>query len=383
MIAVEVNHERLYTRVRELCALNAPSRHEQPVYTYLHRFWQERKDQGLEFETVAVQDPSDTPNIIMRLKGIGEPLLLCSHMDTVPLPPGPVLLVETDGVLSTDGNSILGSDDRAGIALALEMVDLCLEHTNHPPLELVFTVQEELGCIGSAYLNRALFQSNTAINLDGETPVGTAITSAPQKGRFTIRVNGVSAHAALQPQLGQSAIRLAAEILLKLPHGQLDPFTTANIGTIVGGSQTNVVCDLVTLTGELRSFSSELYVSHRRLIDTLVTEHQMPEECSADLEWEEVYAGFSLPETAAIVVRFKTACVESGYNPHLLRSAGGGDANMLNSIGIPMIVFGMGMHHIHTTREFLIWRELSSAAELLARMVFRTSICEHSDLGSN
>ena len=210
-----------------------------------------------------------------------------------------------------------------------------------------------------------------ALNLDGETPVGTAIVSAPYKGRFTITVEGISAHAALEPRMGQNAIRLAAELLLKLPQGQVDPFTTANIGTISGGTQTNVVCDLVTLTGELRSFSTEQFAHHRNVISKLIIVQQVPEGCSVEIEWEDVYAGYTVGDDAEIVRRFTSACEELGYRPQLLCSAGGGDANNLNSIGLPTIVFGMGMHHIHTTREFLVWEEFSRSAELLVQVVFR------------
>jgi tripeptide aminopeptidase len=370
-MAPTIDRERLFSRVRELCAINAPSRCEQPIFRYLQKFWLERKESGLTWETVAVPDSSEPANIIMRLEGTGEPLMLCAHMDTVPLPPGTVTLVESDGVLRTDGSSILGSDDRAGIALALEMIDLCLEGAQHPPLEIVFTVQEELGCLGSACLYRSLFRSRMAFNLDGETSVGTAITSAPQKGRYAITVHGISSHAALEPQLGRNAIRLASGLLLQLPDGQVDTYSTANTGTIAGGKQTNVVCDLVKITGELRSFSKELFTKHRTYIDTLVSSYRVPSGCSVEISWEDVYAAYAVPDDSAVLQRFKNACMDMGCSPLFLRSAGGGDANNLNSLGIQTIVFGMGMHHIHTTREYVVWEEIVAAAELLVRVVFR------------
>lgn len=378
-----VDRKRLFTRVRELCAINAPSRHEQPIYEYLHRFWQERKDAGLSWETVALPDPDEPANIIMRLQGTGEPLLLCTHMDTVPLPPGAPHLVESEGILCTDGTSILGSDDRAGIALALEVIDLCLAGSANPPLEIAFTVQEELGCLGSACLHREHFGAVMAFNLDGETPVGTAISAAPQKGRFTITVHGIASHAALEPELGRNAIRLAASLLLQLPQGQVDELTTVNVGTIAGGKQTNVVCDLVTITGELRSFSDARFATHRDAIDRVVHARSLPSGCSAGIDWEDVYTGYAVPDEAAVIGRFSAACTEADRTAQLLRSAGGGDANNLNNIGIPTIVFGMGMHHIHTNREYLEWEELASAADLLVRSVFRLPTDGKSGYGSS
>ncbi|HCG63636.1 MAG TPA: hypothetical protein DEZ27_07550 [Sphaerochaeta sp.] len=368
-----VDSERLYARVRELCAIRAPSRSERAIRDYLHSFFSVREVQGLTWEEMpefSIPSGGDTANILMRVAGASNPLLLCTHMDTVPLDPGKPVIVEQQGELRTDGTSILGGDDRAGIALALEIIDLCLgDAERRQSLEVVFTVQEELGCLGASKLTHAQFSSSVAFNLDGETPVGTAIVSAPQKARFTCHVHGRAAHAALEPLLGRNAIRLASEMVLQLPQGQVDPLTTMNVGTIEGGLQTNVVPDLVTFTGELRSFSPESFRACTALVNSLCSQFNRRDGFSVDVTWESVYAGYAIDEDAPVVRRFARACKILGYEADLLRSAGGGDANMLNGLGIPTIVFGMGMHHIHTNREYLVLDELLDAARLLREAV--------------
>jgi len=342
-----VDSERLYARVRELCAIRAPSRSERAIRDYLHSFFSVREVQGLTWEEMpefSIPSGGDTANILMRVPGASNPLLLCTHMDTVPLDPGKPVIVEQQGELRTDGTSILGGDDRAGIALALEIIDLCLgDAERRQSLEVVFTVQEELGCLGASKLTHAQFSSSVAFNLDGETPVGTAIVSAPQKARFTCHVHG--------------------------PQGQVDPLTTMNVGTIEGGLQTNVVPDLVTFTGELRSFSPESFRACTALVNSLCSQFNRRDGFSVDVTWESVYAGYAIDEDAPVVRRFARACKILGYEADLLRSAGGGDANMLNGLGIPTIVFGMGMHHIHTNREYLVLDELLDAARLLREAV--------------
>ncbi|PKL27969.1 MAG: hypothetical protein CVV46_09190 [Spirochaetae bacterium HGW-Spirochaetae-2] len=370
----KVDPERLYTRVRELCAIRAPSRCERAVRDYLYLFFSVRESHGLTWEEMpesSIPSGGDTANILMRVSGTSTPLLLCAHMDTVSLGMGKPVIVERQGELRTDGTSILGGDDRAGIALALEIIDLCLDDAERrQSLEVVFTVQEELGCLGAGTLAHSQFSSSFAFNLDGETPVGTAIVSAPQKARFTCDVHGRAAHAALEPLLGRNAIRLASEMILQLPQGQVDPSTTMNIGMVEGGQQTNVVPDFATFTGELRSFSPESFRTCNSLVNSLCSQFGQRDGFSVEVAWEFVYAGYTIDEDALVVRRFARACKSLGYSAELLRSAGGGDANKLNSLGIPTIVFGIGMHHIHTNREYLVLEELLEAARLLREAVF-------------
>ncbi|QQO09193.1 M20/M25/M40 family metallo-hydrolase [Breznakiella homolactica] len=377
-MASAIDTQRLVTRLKELCAIRAPSRRERPVRDYVHAYWSQRRDSGLTWkESAAIPGDGDTANILMTIPGNTEPLLLCAHMDTVPVrETESIAVLEKDGVLRSDGTTILGGDDRAGIALALEMIDLCLAlpAEARPSLEILFTVQEEIGCLGSRDHGFPELRSKTCYNLDGETPPGSIITAAPYKDRFSCDVRGRSSHAALEPELGRNAIRYAAQLILALPQGRVDGETTMNIGSISGGGQTNVVPDKASFTGELRSFSEGHFNEMKNLIGGICTPPESDEGYSAELIWEHLYDGYDVPPEAPVVRRFRTACGAKNIEPELIRSAGGGDANNLNAQGISTVVFGVGMHEIHSTGEYLVIAEYLTASQLLAEVLFSTRV---------
>lgn len=390
-----VDRSRVTRRLIELCGIAGPSGDEGRVADYLVQFAREREAQGLSWQYLPVT--SDPPvkgrsaNILMRVPGShpGEqaqhpapqhpaqghsgPILLSAHMDTVPLPSDepPVISLSPDGVLSAEGDTILGGDDRAGIAAALEMIDLSLAASQaglcpaRPALEVLFTVEEELGCLGSRTLAPGMLTAAYGYNLDGETPPGTAIVRAPEKLRYSCTVQGRSAHAALAPQDGVNAIVIAAAIVAQLPQGQVDAGTTANVGSIRGGGQTNIVPDLVEIVGEIRSFSTATCTALRDDVDTQA--RRIAEELggAAAVVWEHVYPGYEVDPSGRCLTRFKEACNSVGVECRLLASAGGGDANNLNALGMETVVFGLGMHKIHTPEEYLVLEEFLQAVELL------------------
>ena len=147
------NFPNLKKRLLELCRITAPSKNEKPVRDYLRAFWEERKEKGLIWaEAASAPEGGNAANVLLKVEGKRSPLLLCAHMDTVPLGgAAEVVICESEGILRSDGKTILGGDDRAGIALALEMLDICLaEPDRRTGLEVLFTVQEELGCLGTS-----------------------------------------------------------------------------------------------------------------------------------------------------------------------------------------------------------------------------------------
>ncbi|MEE3254374.1 MAG: M20/M25/M40 family metallo-hydrolase, partial [Chloroflexota bacterium] len=201
-----MNTDRITNTLVELCEIPSPSRCERPVADYILS-----RINSLGLDTVednAGDDLNgDTGNIIVRVDGkSSSSLLLTAHMDTV-MPvgglPDRINVNITDGVVHTDQNSILGADDKAGIAIALEVLHHRVETSNDMhQLEIVFTVQEEIGARGAAYLDKDAISAEQGFVLDGDTPVGTVIVSAPHKLRYDLVVRGVAAHAALEPEKG-------------------------------------------------------------------------------------------------------------------------------------------------------------------------------------
>jgi tripeptide aminopeptidase len=207
-----------------------------------------------------------------------------------------------------------------------------------------------------------------AFNLDGESPPPSIITGAPTKEQFTCTVRGRAAHAALEAEQGKNAICRAAAIILKLPQGRVDRESTANIGLIQGGKQTNVVPGLASFTGEVRSFSPRRFGELKDEITRICREANTG-GYEVEISWEHTYDGYQLGEDEDIVRRFKKACLDRGLTPRLLTSPGGGDANNLNAGGIKTVVFGVGMHDIHSPRESLVLDEFYRAAALLEAAV--------------
>ncbi len=370
-----MNAQRLVSRLVELCSIAGVSRKEKRVSDYLQAFANDRLPLGLEymvFPRETIPQGGDTANILMRVKGFKSPILLSAHMDTVPLNGADsVRIVQEDGIIRSDGSTILGSDDRCGISLALEMIDICLGDVQRTfGLEVLFTVQEELGCLGTRSLDASLFDSRFGYNLDGETPPGSLIVSAPQKARFTCTIKGKSSHAALAPEQGCNAIIVASKIVVSLPQGRLDTETTMNIGMIQGGGQTNIVPDHVSFVGEVRSFSLVRFQQLKEKIDSSCHTVAHAEGAEVLVEWEHVYHGYHVTPEGPCVTNFAKACGRWGMEPVLLHSAGGGDSNNLNALGIENVVFGIGMHDIHTPRESLVIADFLQAAQLLESTVF-------------
>ena len=412
-----IDQDRLINRLKDLCYLYGPSKLELAVYVYLKQVYKEfvikcgekssSKYQNASFQPAgnsvyqmhqAAPDAlgnvfdshlewidlskgllpfdGDAPNILIRIKGSkqGDPMVISAHMDTVPLPKNDHRsLVLEDGRLYSNDESILGADDRAGVAAALEMLDIAIEHPElHSGLEVLFTVQEELGCLGSRTLKKDQIISKIGFNLDGETPPGTAIIQAPAKARYTCTVHGKSAHAALAPDQGIHAIVVAADIIKELPQGQVDGDSTANIGLISGGTQTNIIPESAAFTGEVRSFSNTRFHGLCHDIEEICKKVSAEHGASCTLSWENTYQNYHLNPHGPCAAKFSEACRRLHISPKFHSSAGGGDSNNLNSLGIENLVFGLGMHNIHTPDEYLLVDEFIKAVEILEEALFNS-----------
>ncbi len=361
---IEINRERLITTLIELCSISSPSGAEEPAAGYILK---EVEAAGFSWEK------DETGNIYVScLKGRGTPLFLSSHMDTVPLPEGKgVTVLRRGGRISSDGTTILGGDDKQGVAAALEMMRLCAEYPEeHRDLELLFTVQEERGSAGSARTEPERLKSRDGFNLDGETPPGTVIYKAPYKEKFICTVRGVSSHAALAPLEGLNAIVLASRIIARLPLGEPGPHSTSNVGVIHSGKQINVVPDTAVFEGELRSFSPDEFEKIREEFNGICAEEARLMGGEARIEWTLCYESYEVGPDENCCLWFNRACEDLGVEPRYTESRGGGDSNQLNNKGLRNLVFGLGMHNIHSVDEYVVEEEYCRGVELLARIVF-------------
>lgn len=360
-------HERLHQTLIDLCRIPSPSGSERAVSEYIR---QRVAEYGL---TVQEDDAgkalgSDTGNLLIQTEGVGEPLFLSAHMDTVP--PNPVdgqvpVIVEGDRV-HTGGHSILGGDDKAGIAVALEMLHEAIQHPQAMrPLDIIFTIQEEQGARGANHFDPGRIRARMGFNLDGDTPVATAIHKAPFKARFYIDVIGRAAHAAVNPEDGINAIKAVGAIAAALPTGKLNENSIANLGKIEGGGVINAVPAYASLIGEARSLiANELGALRQQIAQTALDKGQAT-GATVEFRWEDLYAGYDVPTDSAIARLYRDACAQEGLAAQFEQTYGGGDANPYNNKGMTCVVFGLGMTAIHTPDESILLSDLSLAARIL------------------
>ncbi len=327
----------------------------------------------------ALAKEGETGNLIAYIKGEDSlpPLLLNAHLDTV----GPI---ENFGwkrkknFIYSNGKSILGADDRSGVAVILEVLEHLKESKKpHPPLEVVFTVAEEIGLIGAKQLDYSLLKARYGIVLDSDDP-SQLVIGAPEAYRMIFKIHGKSAHAGVAPERGINAIQLASRAIARLKLGRIDFETTANIGVINGGTATNIVPELVEVRGEVRSHNRTKLKRQlekiRKAFQKEVERAQRPEPEFKGLPKleEEIlfdYPLMRLDEGSFLVNLFKEAGSSLGMKITTKIGSGGSDANIFNSRGIETLIMGCGMERVHTTEERLNINWFYQSAKLLARVI--------------
>lgn len=358
-----VNVERLQRTFLDLVAIDSPSGKEgalgREVGDRLRR---------LGFE-VRVDRQGNIIAVRPGPRREGQPVLFSAHLDTVVSNRGVQARLE-DGVFRTDGRTILGADDKAGIAAILEACEILAETAPQADdVEVLFTVCEETGLHGSKALDLEGIRSRMGFVLDSGGPVGTIITAAPTEVDVQVTVFGKAAHAGVNPEDGVNAIQVAARALATIRLGRLDERTTANFGIIRGGSATNIVPDEVRVEGEVRSLSRDRL--EQEIGSIRAAFERAVAGAGARLQWAQdtAYEGFSLGEDEPVVRAAARAAKAIGVQP-LLRSRGGGsDANILNARGLPSVNLGLGVSQDHTPEETLSLRDLASAARLVLAII--------------
>lgn len=349
-----VNRQRLLETFLELVQINATSRRERAMADYMTKALAEL---GLEVVTdhAAQQLGGDTDNMIARLPGTidAAPLLLCAHIDTV-APTEGITVCREDGVIKTDGTTILGADDRAGVAAILEVLRTLQESgIPHPPIEVLFTVAEEIGVMGSMVLDYSLLTARYGFVPDTSGPVGAIVTRAPAQKHLCISVQGKAAHAGMAPEQGISAIVVASRAIARMKLGRVDEETTANIGTIHGGTATNIVAEHVQIEAEARSRDPRKLDAQIEHMRACFEEAAQEAGATATVEVSDVYPAFNLSEDSPVVHLASAALADLDITPKITATGGGSDANFLNGQGIQSVILSTGYHNPHCCNEYI------------------------------
>jgi tripeptide aminopeptidase len=298
-------------------------------------------------------------------------------MDTVE-PGGQVEPVLRDGVFYSAGDTVLGADDKAGIAELIEALEVvCEQGIAHGPIEVVVAIAEEIGLIGAKHLDYGRLKSRRGFALDTKG-VDQMVLRAPGANRLKVEITGLAAHAGLAPELGISAIQTAALALGRMQLGRLDHETTANIGRIEGGVASNIVPQKVLLEGEARSHDPQKLQAQTEHMLACFEEAADNMACEIDGKWMrpviivEVKADFpsmAVAEDAPVVKLAKSAAAAVGHDLSVRLGGGGSDANIFNGHGIEMIILATGMEGVHTHDESVAVADMVHVTELLIEII--------------
>ncbi|GGC91024.1 hypothetical protein GCM10007216_22220 [Thalassobacillus devorans] len=366
-----VNKERLIEEFLELVQVDSETKDEAKIAEVLKKKFTELGLEVLE-DDARSQTEHDANNLICNLKGTKEgvdTIYFTSHMDTV-VPGNGVKPSIEDGYIVTDGTTILGADDKAGLAAMLEAIRVLKEKDiEHGDIQFVITVGEESGLVGAKALDASLLKAKYGYAIDSDGKVGNIIVAAPTQAKINAIVKGKTAHAGVAPEKGVSAITLAAKAIAKMPLGRIDDETTANIGRFEGGKQTNIVCDHVEILAEARSLVPEKMEAQVEKMKEAF--HNTAKEMGGevDVEVTVMYPGFKHQAGDKVVEVARSAAKNIGRESELLQSGGGSDANIIAGHGIPTVNLAVGYEEIHTTNERMPVAELEKVAEFVTAII--------------
>lgn len=373
-----IARERLATTFTNLCEIDSPSRRERRVADYLQGLFTELGADSIVEDDSSEHTASNCGNLLIRFAGtiIKDPIFFACHMDTVE--PGNKVQVLRNGDLFTSrGNTILGGDDKSGISAVIELIRVLKESKmDHGPIEIVLTTCEEIGLLGAKHLDHRLLQAKHGYALDS-TGIDKVVTGAPAANRLKIKVHGIAAHAGLNPEQGVSAFCLAAKAIADLRLGRLDEQSTANFGLIQGGVATNIVPDLITLEGEVRShsptklenYTKEIEATFRKVVQGWSAQTGGSKQPSVEITVEKEYPVMSLQDDDQVITLVKKAGELLNRPIDFLVAGGGSDANILNSYGLKTAIIATGMNKVHTVDECLDLNDLVRLTELLLAII--------------
>ncbi|MBD7986057.1 M20/M25/M40 family metallo-hydrolase [Sporosarcina sp. Sa2YVA2] len=369
--AAKVDEKRLTDLFLELAKINGPSTKEQLVADYLIKALPELGF-TLEFDDAHKNFDGEVGNLIAWREGTDSsipPLFFSTHMDTV-LPTEGLKPVIKDGVIHSDGTTILGADDRAALASYLEAVRAVIESgVPHGPIEFVLTVNEQPGLVGARYMDYTKVKSEAGYIFDSSGDVGQIILKGPYSSRIWMEVEGNAAHIALNAEEGNSAFLIAAKGLLNMNLGEIDEETLANIGILKGGELTSIIPGSVTVAGEVRSFSKEKLDKQLKQMEEAMQEAASASGGKVNVKIEKKYSGFDIPTDHVLTTTVKAASHNIDVKPYTTETLGGADTNVLNENGLTCITLGNGFQNIHSFRECISVDNLVNTGRLTAGLI--------------
>jgi tripeptide aminopeptidase len=354
----------------ELAAVASPPGEERPVADLVTRYL---RDCGLDVseDDAGPAIGSTMGNLYTRIEPTaeGEPLLLCAHLDTVP-PTAAIAPVLDDGIVRNGAGTILGADDKAAVAAMLEATRrLLAESRPHAGVELLFTPKEEVGLMGAFAFDHTRLRARTGYVYDQAAPIGVVILGAPFSQSLEVTFHGRAAHSGMHPDDGRSAILAAARAISEMPLGRVDELSTANVGTITGGTATNIVPEWCTFVAEARSHDERRLADLIQEMQDAITFAAGVAECDVQTTARKSYRGYRFAKSDRAVSIAAEALARCGHEVRYELSGGAADANVFNDRGLQCVNLANGMTDIHTPNEHISVADLESMVEVTLALV--------------
>jgi len=369
-----INKKRLIRNFMDLVRIDSPSKQEAAV---VKRVKADLKKLGLKpvEDNAGKKFGGSAGNVFATLNGTvpGAPVIfLNAHLDTVS-PGRGIKPRRRGGYIESDGTTILGADNKAGVAIILEVLRFIRENdVPRGDIKAVFTVSEEIGLYGAKYMRRKAISADFGLTLDGGE-IDEIINRAPSQDNISARIRGRAAHAGVHPEDGINAIKVASHAVSSMKLGRIDPETTANIGIIKGGVATNIIPDLVKLKGEARSHSIKKLA---RQVDHMKRKFSSAcKKFGARLEMKRTsaYRSFFVSGRDPLLKLAVKSARLAGIKPRVVATGGGSDANIFNAMGIPTIIIGTGADRVHTTKERVSVRQMVQSVRFVIEIIREAS----------
>jgi len=356
----------------ELVRVDSPTGRESQVAIYCEN---RLVEMGFEvrIDDSAALTGSDTGNLIATRQGVdcSMTLILSAHMDCVEPCVGVVPVID-DGIVRSAGPTVLGADDKAGIAAILAAISRVLEEGGpRPALRVILTTAEESGLTGAKALSPDVLKADLAVVLDAAGDPGGIVVGAPTHYTFEAQFTGIASHAGVAPEKGVSALEMAAAAVCAMDLGRIDQHTTANIGTITGGTATNVVPAHASMKGECRSLRRDAAERQRDSMNEIIMAQAQAFGGGVDIAWTLEYSGFTVDQDSPQLAMVMAACRDAAVEPSVFTTGGGSDGNVFAAAGVPTFVLGCGMHEVHSVEEHIKISDLNAVVDILTALIRR------------
>ena len=364
-----VNHKRLIDFFEKLVQINSPSKSEDKIIAFLKSYFEKMGFECWEDNAGEITG-GNANNLYGVLKGNPNRKSICfnSHADTV-MPTENIHIINDGKIIKTDGKTVLGADDKGGIAIFTEAIQTVLDNdVDHGNIYILITVQEEIGAGGAECVECDSFRPDITYSFDTGKPTLCAVASAPTHYKMTYKIHGKAAHAAYSNG-SINAVKVASDAISKLDTGQIDEETCCNIGKISGGARTNIVPEFCEVLAEARSQNDDKVESLVKKMTESFEKSCKKYGATLEKEINCEYRSFNIPEDDSDFVFAYNIAKDFVGVPFIEHSLGGFDASIFNAKGLKTIVYGIGYENIHSNREFIEIKDLITVSEFAYRLI--------------